>query len=90
MTEVHYEKRKAARRRMKKYIVFIVSFTVLFTAAQIGSGWLLTGLYTPDISNANLTRDGGAVFSLPPIVSFAALLLIATLAFGNSQKSIKT
>jgi quinol-cytochrome oxidoreductase complex cytochrome b subunit len=34
--------------RMTKYIVFLFSFLFIFMAIQIGSGILLTWLYTPD------------------------------------------
>ena len=37
---------------MKKYLVFIVSFIVMFTVFQVLSGMFLTWIYTPDISSA--------------------------------------
>ncbi|ERN53932.1 hypothetical protein A33I_09010, partial [Alkalihalophilus marmarensis DSM 21297] len=36
---------------MKKYIVFIFSFMLLFIVLQIISGWVLTIFYTPDFSS---------------------------------------
>ena len=37
---------------MKKYLVFIVSFIVMYTVFQILSGMFLTWIYTPDMSSA--------------------------------------
>ncbi|WP_156856151.1 hypothetical protein [Oceanobacillus sp. AG] len=37
---------------MKKYLVFIVSFIVMFIVFQVLSGMFLTWIYTPDISSA--------------------------------------
>jgi hypothetical protein len=37
---------------MRKFILFIVSFIVLFGAFQILSGLFLTAVYTPDVSGA--------------------------------------
>jgi len=37
---------------MKKYIIFLVNFILLFSLTQILSGMLLTATYTPDISEA--------------------------------------
>lgn len=75
---------------MKKYLVFIVTFILLLTVAQIGSGLILTSLYVPDIADAAQTGNEPAVFGLPPLVSFAGMVLTATLAFGITQKLIKT
>jgi cytochrome c biogenesis factor len=33
---------------MKKVVIFLVSFIVIYLALQIGSGLVLTALYTPD------------------------------------------
>ncbi|MGM0846158.1 MAG: hypothetical protein ACQEUT_14365 [Bacillota bacterium] len=34
---------------MKKFLIFLVSFLVLYFVLQIGSGLVLTALYMPDI-----------------------------------------
>lgn len=52
---------------MKKFILFIVSFTVLFEAFQILSGWFLTATYTPDVSEAWKQSQSG---DLPKTVVF--------------------
>lgn len=75
---------------MKKYLVFIVTFILMLTVVQIVSGLMLTSLYVPDIANAAQTGNEAAVLGWPPLVSFAGMVLTATLAFGISQKLIKT
>jgi quinol-cytochrome oxidoreductase complex cytochrome b subunit len=37
---------------MKKFLIFLVSFIVIYFALQIGSGLVLTALYSPDIKGA--------------------------------------
>lgn len=37
---------------MKKYIIFAVSFLVLFVAFQVLAGMFLTVTYTPDVNEA--------------------------------------
>jgi ABC-type sulfate transport system permease component len=37
---------------MKKFILFTLSFVILFTLFQLLSGMLLTAFYTPDVSEA--------------------------------------
>ncbi|MGE7604435.1 hypothetical protein ACQKL5_18470 [Peribacillus sp. NPDC097675] len=65
---------------MKKYLLFILSFLLLFNLLQILAGILLTATYTPESINA---RDMS--HSLSQEVTFGApsqipTLLIATLA----------
>ncbi|MFJ8261172.1 hypothetical protein ACIQ4I_04305 [Rummeliibacillus sp. NPDC094406] len=50
---------------MKNFIVFIISFVVLFTVTQILSGMLLTTLYTPDLSESWMISE-----HLPKSISF--------------------
>lgn len=73
-------------RRLKKYVVFILSFVLLYTVFQVLSGWLLTVLYTPDpfLMNSNAIQqvEFGQVSFLPYLVT----LLVATLAYIFSQK----
>lgn len=70
---------------LKKYLVFIISFVMIFMAFQIVSGLILTASYTPDFS-----AIGG---SLSQEVRFGEIsnpllltLLTATLAYFLSQK----
>ncbi|MGE8082048.1 hypothetical protein [Peribacillus loiseleuriae] len=71
---------------MKKYLVFIISFILLYTVFQILSGVMLTAFYTPDFSaiEGNYSQEVGfgKVSSIPLLVT----LLIATLAYFLSQK----
>ncbi|QQZ09956.1 hypothetical protein [Heyndrickxia vini] len=75
---------------MKKYIIFIFSFVLLYIVYQFVTGWVLTALYTPDIfsTNKNLSQDVsfGQTTSMPLLVT----LLIATLAYLMSQKLFKS
>ena len=71
---------------MKKYIVFILSLIALYVGVQILSGWILTTLYTPEISVSNTHTGEGSVFELSPTIQLLVVLLIATLAYFISQK----
>ncbi|MCP3032472.1 hypothetical protein LF817_14185 [Halobacillus sp. A1] len=69
---------------MKKYLIFIVSFILLYLVYQMASGILLTMNYTPDFSSV-----GGFA---PQEVSFGnrsfhllVILLIASIAYVISQ-----
>ncbi|WP_397539006.1 hypothetical protein [Rummeliibacillus pycnus] len=59
---------------MKNFIVFIISFVVLFTVTQFLSGMLLTTLYTPNLSEAWMTSG-----HLPKAISFGNSTFIPTL-----------
>ncbi|RKQ30396.1 hypothetical protein [Oceanobacillus halophilus] len=37
---------------MKKYIIFAISFLLLLSLFQVISGWFLTFMYTPDVTDA--------------------------------------
>ncbi|THE11611.1 hypothetical protein E1I69_14250 [Bacillus timonensis] len=71
---------------MKKYVVFILSFGLLYLIVQILSGWLLTTHYTPDLSSMNNNTSQEVVFGQTSIIPFVATLLVATLAYFISQK----
>lgn len=75
---------------MKKYVVFITSFVLLYIAFQIISGWLLTAFYTPDLSSMNNNLSQEVVFGQTSITPFLITLLVATLAFLLSQKLFTT
>jgi len=70
---------------LKKYLVFILSFGLLYVVVQLLSGWILTTLYTPDLSmNNNVGQE--VEFGRTSIIPFLATLLVATLAYFFSQK----
>ena len=75
---------------LKKYVVFIISFILLYTVFQLLSGMILTSFYTPDFSaiEGNLSQnvEFGEVTSIPLLIT----LFIATFAYILSQKILKT
>ncbi|WP_052131548.1 hypothetical protein [Planococcus sp. CAU13] len=73
---------------MKKYIVFILSLILLYTGVQLLSGWVLTTLYAPDISAVNTRSGEESVFELSPTIQLLGVVLVATLAYFISQRSI--
>ncbi|RDW20493.1 hypothetical protein [Oceanobacillus chungangensis] len=75
---------------MKKYLIFIFCFVLLYIVFQILSGWLLTALYTPDISSISNIASQEVVSGQASIISFFATLLVATLAYFLSQKIFTT
>jgi quinol-cytochrome oxidoreductase complex cytochrome b subunit len=77
-------------RRLKKYIVFILSFVLLYIVIQIISGWLLTALYTPDLTSINNSVSQEVVFGQTSTIPLMATLLVATLAYFLSQRLFTT
>lgn len=75
---------------MKKYIVFICSFVVLYIPLQILSGWILTAFFVPDISSAISKASHEVSFGQSSIIPFLTTLSIATLAYFFSQHSLVT
>jgi hypothetical protein len=73
-------------RRLKRYVVFILSFVLLYIVFQILSGWILTALYTPDLSSINNNASQEVVFGQTSVIPFFVTLLVATLAYLLSQK----
>ncbi|MBU7595157.1 hypothetical protein FVO58_22095 [Metabacillus halosaccharovorans] len=71
---------------MKKYVVFILSFVLLYIVFQILSGLLLTALYTPDFSSINNNVSQEVLFGQTSIIPFLGTLLVATLAYFLSRK----
>ncbi|MCM3668701.1 hypothetical protein M3181_06770 [Mesobacillus maritimus] len=71
---------------MKKYVVFILSFGLLYMAGQLLSGWFLTAFYTPYLSSVNGNVGQEVEFGRISIVPFLITLLMATLAYFFSQK----
>ncbi|RKD23006.1 hypothetical protein BEP19_12305 [Ammoniphilus oxalaticus] len=73
---------------MKRFLVFITSFTLLYFAFQIVSGMALTALYVPEV-----TFTEGAAFqnevafgAVSPLTTIPAVMLIATGAYFISRK----
>jgi len=75
---------------LKNYLVFIVSFILLYTVFQLLSGVILTAFYTPDFSviEGNLSQEVafGETHSIPLLV----ILVIATTSYVLSKKLFKT
>ncbi|MFD2760612.1 hypothetical protein [Lentibacillus juripiscarius] len=71
---------------MKKYVVFILSFGLLYVVGQVLSGWLLTALYTPDLSSVNGNIEQEVEFGRISIIPFLITLLVATIAYFFSQR----
>ncbi|PKR82635.1 hypothetical protein [Heyndrickxia camelliae] len=58
---------------MKKYIIFIVSFILIFSIAQVLSGLFLTATYTPHVSEV-----WSSSVNLPKEVTFGRSAFIST------------
>lgn len=71
---------------MKKYLLFITSFAVLFFVLQIGSGVLLTMFYTPEITSSGTSMNSVVEFGTTSPIYLIGTLIIATIAFFLSQK----
>lgn len=78
---------------MKKYMVFSISFIILFVVFQLLSGYVMTVLYTPDVTTAwnqagslsNSVVMKGSTSFLPLLVAFLA----ATLAYFSPRYLLK-
>ncbi|WP_439649627.1 hypothetical protein [Gracilibacillus salinarum] len=75
---------------MKKYVVFILSFGLLYSIFQIVSGLLLTASFTPDFSSLSSKLSQETVFGQTSIMPFVAVLLVATFAYFLSQRIVKS
>ncbi|KKE80114.1 hypothetical protein NSA56_18300 [Oceanobacillus caeni] len=79
---------------MKKYIIFVVSFLLVFSLIQVLSGILLTYTYTPDMMEAwnlspNLTQEVVIKGSHPSLLLTLLIGLISvTIAYFISKKYI--
>ncbi|WP_156151289.1 hypothetical protein [Domibacillus indicus] len=78
-------------RIIKKYFVFLISFALLFTAAQIGIGLLLTLSYAPDFSSAGGSLDSQTAFGQTSLNETFAVIMFAaaTLAYFLTEKLFK-
>ncbi|MFD1361302.1 hypothetical protein [Lentibacillus salinarum] len=80
---------------MKKYMMFAISFIVLFLLFQVLSGLFLTLLYTPDIqeawnSSASLSQETVIKSSRSPfLLTFILAFLSATIAYFIPKKMTK-
>ncbi|MEC2076332.1 hypothetical protein [Metabacillus fastidiosus] len=75
---------------MKKYLIFIISFVLLYVVFQISSGLLLTAFYTPDFYALESVSSQNGVIGETISIPLLATLIIATLAYFLSQKTFKT
>ena len=72
---------------LKRYLLFIISFALLYTVYQLGSGIILTTFYTPDIYSP------GSQEIVPVQAFYSPLLeifLTASIAYFISQKTSRT
>lgn len=75
--------------RLKKYLVFLVSFFVFYLGMQLISGFILTFLYPPDISviiESGVDYGQEVEFGQKNPIPYSGILIIATLAYFLSQK----
>lgn len=80
---------------MKKFIIFAVSFSLLFILFQVGSGLLLTLTYTPDFADianyGNLPQETTIIGrQTAAISSFFIAFFAAIIAYFIPGKIIKT
>lgn len=75
---------------MKKYVVFLVSFVLLYGAAQLLSGRLLTIFYTPDLNSWNASAGREVQFGETSIMPFVIMLVVGSVSYIFSQKLFAT
>lgn len=71
---------------MKRYVVFIGSFLVLYVVAQLLSGLILTALYPPDLSFVNGHVRSEVEFGQFSMLSLLLTIVVATLAYFSLKK----
>ncbi|GGB38331.1 hypothetical protein F3157_14105 [Virgibacillus dakarensis] len=73
---------------MKKYVVFIISFALLYVIFEIVSGMVITAAYTPDLSLTAQDRLSGdkVEFGTFSVIHWVTIFLAATIAYLLSQK----
>lgn len=78
---------------MKKFIVFAVSFLVLFVAFQVTSGYFMTLFYTPDMEaawNQSESLSSSVVIKgSPTFTPILLAMLAATIAYFSPKLFIK-
>jgi len=75
---------------LKKYLVFIISFVLLYLVFQIFSGVIITALYTPDLSTKEGTFSQEVSFGKTHSMLLLITLVIATFSYIFSQRLFKT
>ena len=80
---------------MKRFLIFAVSFIILFLILQVFAGMFLTYTYTPDVeeawkSSANLSQEVIIKSSNSPfIITFCIAFLSASIAYFLPSRFIK-
>lgn len=80
---------------MKKYIIFAISFILLFSLFQVLSGMILTFMYTPDITeawntSANLPQEVDIGSNSNFLLTLFIAFLSATIAYFIPKKITKS
>lgn len=75
---------------MKKYMIFIISFTALYTVFQLSSGAILTALYKPDLSSMQSISNQEVLFEGTSYIPLLFIFLSSTIAYFLSQKLGRT
>lgn len=70
---------------MKKYLIFLSIFMVLYLVIQLSLSGILTALYKPDVSSV----ANGVVYKLGAFTPTLSILLSALIAYFLSQKLSK-
>lgn len=73
---------------LKRYLVFLISFVIIYMVFQIVSGLILTASYTPDFSSIEGNLSQEVVFGTTSI-PLLLILFIATLAYFLSQQKFR-
>ena len=73
---------------LKRYLLFLISFVMIYTVFQIVSGLILTASYTPDFSSIEDNLSQEVVFGTTSI-PLLLILFIATLAYFLSQQKFR-
>ena len=71
---------------MKKYLIFIISFTFLYTVLQLSSGAVLTALYKPGLSSVQSISNQEVVFGGASTSPLLFIFLSSTIAYFLSQR----
>ncbi|EDL66652.1 hypothetical protein [Bacillus sp. SG-1] len=75
---------------MKKYVIFIISFILMYVIVQVLAGWVLTALYAPTFPASTSGLPQEVEFGQVTTIGFLLSLIVATLAFYFTQKFTRT
>ncbi|MCT8137307.1 hypothetical protein H1D32_05845 [Anaerobacillus sp. CMMVII] len=75
---------------MKRFLIFIVSFTLIYLLLQILSGFILTVMYSPPIENAKSSITSEVTFGRASYIPFLIGLVASTTAYMASKKIEKS